>query len=91
MNTNMTGIRCVFQKSLHPCALNESSLSSRRVTMRLLVIYVAATLQGKENLCIQLFHIILLNASMMRKQNILMILYLNIINKIACRTGAKFG
>ena len=27
MNTNMTGFRC-FQKSLHPRALDESSLSS---------------------------------------------------------------
>ena len=29
MNTNMTGFRC-FQKSLHPCDLDESSLSTGR-------------------------------------------------------------
>ena len=32
MNTNMTGFR-FFQKSLHPCALDESSLSIGRVYM----------------------------------------------------------
>ena len=29
MNTNMAGFRC-FQKSLHPCALDESNLSIGR-------------------------------------------------------------
>ena len=27
MNTNMTGFRCFFQKSLHPCALGQSIAS----------------------------------------------------------------
>ena len=31
MNTNMIGFRCIFRKSLHPCALDESSLSIGRV------------------------------------------------------------
>ena len=30
MNTNMIGFRC-FLKSLHPCALDESSLSIERI------------------------------------------------------------
>ena len=34
MNTNMAGFKCVFfQKSLHPCSLDESSLSIGRVNM----------------------------------------------------------
>ena len=32
MNTNMTGFKC-FQKSLCPCALDESSLNIGRVKM----------------------------------------------------------
>ena len=32
INTNMTGISMIFRKSLHPCALDESSLSNGRVS-----------------------------------------------------------
>ena len=38
MNTNMTGFRCVFFKSLHPCALDKCSISIWSVELSIISI-----------------------------------------------------
>ena len=56
INTNMTGFTFGFQKLLHPCALDKSSLSTGRVKnfSRTSLLDLNGPLEGCENVLVEL-------------------------------------